>query len=444
MLTKEQIQKMQKLWLDKKPMSLQMNFSGRLAFSGTQEQAQAALKRVSLAEGTGSETGEQLPSEYISTEGDFVEVTYRALSAAMLGDRPIDFSNAAMLKKAVPLLNGHTVFKDHDTSVNNWVGRIISTNWDTKTAGAPPGINAVLKLDTIKDPMTVRGVLQGAIHSASVTVSFQWKPSHEDLMNEGLFWQRLGEEVNGEVVRMIVSQIEKFWEISLVWQGADTYAKQIDDEGEMVQQSAVLDSSVESFGVVSKQETEENIFMEEFLKQLKALFGQDVSADNLEQVVGKFSHDQIELGKLAAEEAALAKLTELANAHKAEVAALSEKISAAEASLAAMKADAELGVKYLADERTEAVRLCKLAKGEKVSQAILKTLEVGSLEVVQAWKSEFAKEVEEKYPAKCESCHGTKITRQSSKKEDVASESASLASNVLGDVAANKVRNLHG
>jgi hypothetical protein len=101
---------------------------------------------------------------------------------------------------------------------------------------------------------------------------------------------------------------------------------------------------------------------------------------------------------------------------------------------------AELGSKYLSDERSEAERLCKLAKGEKVSEAILQTLREGSLGVVQAWKQEFQKECDSKYPNQCASCGGQNISRQSSK---TPSDSGESGVSPVHPETAKKVNSLH-
>ena len=129
------------------------------------------------------------------------------------------------------MLKGETVYKDHYFySVDGWVGVVSEASWDAQGAhaGGIPGINARLKLDAKKDPMLVRGVAMEppAVHSCSVTVLFEFDFSHPDLVEQGRFWQLLGEEVEDQIVRLIVTVIFGFWEISLVFQGAQEENKQ--------------------------------------------------------------------------------------------------------------------------------------------------------------------------------------------------------------------------
>ncbi len=188
-LTQKQIKKLFDRWKKRDKLSLSLTFTGSIQEVENLKTPSQLVNRViekkkAILNQEEAESQELLPEIVNSFDEDFVTVTYRAISSTVLADRPIDFTNKAMLKKSVSALDGQTVFKDHNTVVDNWVGRVTKAYWDTKTEGVPPGINAELRLDIVKDPMTVRGVLQGAIHSASITVTFEWEPSHPNLMYE--------------------------------------------------------------------------------------------------------------------------------------------------------------------------------------------------------------------------------------------------------------------
>lgn len=438
-MSKEKQEESQKLWkLQKKTLPLQWRFSTSLkqsaeSLASLKEKLKKSnldthAKKSALAEPEDSETQPALPTDLTPLEEDFVVVTYRALTAAVIEDRALDFSDEKMLKRGVPLLKGQTVYKDHETSVDNWVGTVQSTTWDSATEGLPPGINAELRLDAVKDPMAIRGVLQGAIHSASVTVEFLWEPSHPDLMTNGHFWEYLGNEYEGQPVRIIVTEIQRFLEISLVWQGADQYAKQISQDG----------TPLNTFSLqLGEQKFEENKM--KIFEKLSKLLGGAVNEDNIEQSIDAFAESRAKDRESAASSgmADLQKNLEKVSAELAEIKKMQE------ANLQKIKdltPQAELGSKYLADERAEAERLCKFAKGEKVSEAILQTLREGSLGVVQAWKEEFQKECDQKYPHKCASCGGKSISRQSSKN---LSESEDKAPAGISPDTAKRVNNLH-
>src|SRR5690606_29131701 len=96
--------------------------------------------------------------------------------------------------------------------------------------GGVPGINATYKIDALMNPRIARGLLMKppAIHSTSMTVLFKFEYSHPDIATENRwrFFDLLGEEVDGEIVRLVVTEILEYWEASLVFQGADRLAKQ--------------------------------------------------------------------------------------------------------------------------------------------------------------------------------------------------------------------------
>jgi hypothetical protein len=165
-------------------------------------------------------------------ETDYVFPLFRALSQTLITGHWIDFTKPGVLEESVPLLQGQTVFKNHDyEDVEKWLGVVNQAVWDPKGEGAGevPGINVELKIDWKVNPIIARGLLMTppAIHSVSVTVLTEWEYSHPQMAAESKwkFYENLGEEIDGEIVRFIVTKIVGYWEISLVFQGADLLAK---------------------------------------------------------------------------------------------------------------------------------------------------------------------------------------------------------------------------
>lgn len=431
MFSQNQINNCQKNWIQKKPMTLSTTFVGRIQLDESEKNFLTKLKRTKdndvlnqAKESLLQESGDENLIESESLEphdSDFVFATFRALSATVLADRPIDFTNEKILKASTTKLVGQTVFKDHETYVDNWVGKVDSTLWDSKTEGLPPGINAVLKLDSIKDPMTVRGVLQGAIHSASVTVSFEWKPSHPNLMNDGSFFDHLGEEIENEMVRIIVTKIDRFWEISLVWQGADEFAKQISSDGKPVNQSA-SSLQVQSLSNISNRENQ----MSELQKILNETFGESITKDNFQSIFKE---------KLETEK------QNLQQSFQSDIEKLNKSIEDLSFKNESLMHLAELGKNYLSDQRQETIRLYKLAKSDHVSAAILSTLEKADLETIQAFQNEFKQEVEDKFPATCADCGSKKISRRSSR--EIVNQDHVAELKKLSPDAEKRIKELH-
>jgi len=173
---------------------------------------------------------------------DFVEVPFRLLSATMVGAgswKASDFSDANLLKASTQKLSGKPVYKNHDLEVDNWVGMVKETKWtesfvNNDGIAVPAGIDGILAIDAKTSPKTARGVLMGAIYSNSVTVEFDWEPSHS-FDKEIDFLMSLGSisEKDGKMVCRKVKAIHNYHESSLVFLGADPFAKLIDSKGNL-------------------------------------------------------------------------------------------------------------------------------------------------------------------------------------------------------------------
>lgn len=170
---------------------------------------------------------------------DYITVDFRAISKTVVPGHWIDWSKGNVLKQSVPKLLNQTVYPNHDFfDINNWLGAVSAVEWDEKgeQAEGVPGINATYKIDALMNPRVARGLLMKppAIHSTSMTVLFKYEYSHPEIAaeNRWRFFELLGEEVEGEIVRLVVTEILEYWEASLVFQGADRLAKKRKDDGE--------------------------------------------------------------------------------------------------------------------------------------------------------------------------------------------------------------------
>jgi len=289
---------------------------------------------------------------------------FRCLSATTTQSRYFDFSRDGVLKAAVALFEGKTIFANHRTDVTQWKGYTQGAVWDAKNE--PNGVNALFVLDRTVDATLVRGVETGALRSASATVWFEYEKSHPNLK---WFYDHLGSEVDGEIVRFIVTRVHNVGEMSIVWEGEDRYAKsfEVDDsEGDFIDQ----------LSTIASQGEEEMEFTAEFL----SLFS---------------------LGKAPGAQ-------ELETAIKA-------KIEGLESEVEGLKADAEAGRAHLSNTREQAVALYKAAKGEDVKESfITNVIEKANLETAQSFVDEYQGAVEDAVPLSCPKC-GEKLSRRSSK-----------------------------
>lgn len=152
----------------------------------------------------------------------------RAVSQVMVHGNTLDWSKPGVLEAAVPLLSGVKLYKDHWVSVDTVVGRVNEAFWVAPEAGMPGGIGVNLGVDDVADPRVGRLIQTGIIDSLSIGALAEVEPSHPDVYEEDryLFWKRLGsQDAEGRYYCWVVKRVETFFEISLVWKGADPTAK---------------------------------------------------------------------------------------------------------------------------------------------------------------------------------------------------------------------------
>lgn len=204
-------------------------------------------------------------SSIVPKSEDFIEVPFRLLSATTVGAgtwKATDFSDEKMLERSVALLAGKPVYKDHETDLDNWVGIIRGTKWEeAKMQGGtriPAGINGLLAIDAKTNPKTARGLLLGSIFSNSVTVEFEWEMSH-NFENEWDFYDKLGQiGSDGKMIRRVVKSVTNYHETSLVWLGADPFAKALDENGNLkhIDTGSVYEYAKASFSKSHKEAPE--------------------------------------------------------------------------------------------------------------------------------------------------------------------------------------------
>ena len=176
-------------------------------------------------------------------DSDFLKVPFRLLSAGIVGAgtwKATDFSNEKVLKASYKKLINKPVYTDHSTyTVNNAVGKVFEASWqegyvsDNKEK-IPAGINAILGIDVKTAPKLARDILSDIVHSNSVTVTFDWEPSHDGFESEYSFLDQIGQVIEGKMVTRVVTEIHNYYETSMVWLGSDPFAKKMDENGQLV------------------------------------------------------------------------------------------------------------------------------------------------------------------------------------------------------------------
>lgn len=407
------------------------------------------------------------PEDVKPKDNEFIEPVFRMLSNCIVAKNymPTEFPKD-VLKASMGLLVGQTVNCDHETEIGNAIGSVKEVSWqnaytdETMGIEIPAGINAVLKIDAKANPRIARGIMMDppSIHSNSVTVQFEWKPSHS-FEKEWEFYDKLGTIAeDGTMVRRIVTKIISYKETSLVSHGADPFAQIIKngkinnpqyagatyysfsdmppmDEKTLRSKIAYLDfKDIRSNDIMyntSKPNYEGNQNpkiqndMNELQKFLDQLFSDGVlslaegSTPSIEVALSQVKDLVVAKNSLTQEKAkADQKISEL----QGEVTSLKEQISANQAMV-------NIGTNHLSEVRSSAIASYKKLYGDdKVDQNILALLEADStnIETLLSLKATYDAQLDEKFPMRCAKCGSHDVSRASSSIQGDGSEDGTM------------------
>lgn len=145
---------------------------------------------------------------------------FRMLSAQSAVQQVYDFTEIPF-KDIVDKFDNKKLMKDHSYGIDNIIGKTYEAFYDE--SGEYPGISTKLEVSSRYEEI-IEKIHEGLIDSGSVGIYMQTKKSHE-FEDAWDFYYLLGHEVDGSIVRFIVTEIDEITEFSLVWAGADKYAK---------------------------------------------------------------------------------------------------------------------------------------------------------------------------------------------------------------------------
>lgn len=188
---------------------------------------------VNVGGGADADVSSLPVNEIVPRPEDLIYFNFRAISQRVVECYSVDYTRPGVLEASTSMLVNQRVCKDHrNRKAEDAIGRIVQATWDAvgKDNDGLPGINIRFFVDAKIEPRLVRLLSYGGVHSGSVTVAFEWEPSHPELLKAGNFWWKLGEEVDNEIVRLIATKILYYEEFSTVFEGADSAAKRIGDD----------------------------------------------------------------------------------------------------------------------------------------------------------------------------------------------------------------------
>ncbi len=387
-----------------------------------------------------------LEKEDIEPKGDdFITPTYRLLSEVIVTKYgvPIDFSTPGVLKKALNLAKGITVFPDHEFSnVANSLGVVTNVYWQEsysdKGVKVPAGINAVMKLDAKSNPRIARGILMSppSIHSSSVTVSFKKVKSHPE-MDDNTFYDKAGTyDDRGNLVRFIATDVVSFMELSLVTMGADPFAQKIEDNKivnpERTRSTYKFSFSGKSVPInwskldtftISNNQNDDDMQISELIESLGIGSPEVTDEATLKAFLGNLQAHATELAALKAldENLSAEGLTTLISNQIPEGSVVidTETNSFLESlkeigDIEAIKVKMSMGDTHLENVRTEAINFLKLASGEEVDETVLSSIRGADLESATGFLKLYKGMVEKNLPLTCQDCRSTNVSRASS------------------------------
>ena len=337
-------------------------------------------------------------------EGDLVAFPFRLLSAAYLGagGYHLDFSQPSMLETALPLFlepeadgsrrtGALVVVRDHSENIGDRLGLTSNVRFSAAAPdqGLPhPGIDADLMINWKLAGDVVRLLLHRPplVEACSISLAFNWEKSHPQL-EDWQFWMRLGEEIGGSPVRVVVSEIIAVEHIGLVYAGADPTARRRyqADDGQPVAQNGGLGKSATANPVMTASLTAPAT------EQLDgaATGGIDLPADSPVWLLLQL--DRPDRGQLETKTAELATW-------------------------------AELGRRALDDLRTEVRQLIIRIDGSReqdFSEGLLKVVEAADEPTLKALRREYSRRLEALVPPVCQICGSDKVSRRSSREGQV-------------------------
>jgi len=290
---------------------------------------------------------------------------FRMLSKVLIEGHWVDFSEGDVLKRAVPLFLDLTIYADHRPSVRNWIGVVLDPEWtESLNDRSIPGVDGNFRIDRVQNPDIARGIDQNppAIKCCSVGIHFKYRRSHSE-MSDWQFYEMLGREVDGQVVRFIVTEITRVVEVSLVYAGADRNAI-------MLSTDEYDDFNEDEEEPMPKDQT-------------------NSSSDELARLQSDLKEKSAELEKYSA----LGSIDELNEA------------------LAFRKAELER-------IRDSAEKAYRLARKDRVEERIVAMIRSADLDAARAFAAEYGGEVDATHPVKCGDCGSKNLTRASGQQSD--------------------------
>jgi len=419
---------------------------------------------------------------------DFLPFQFRHISATIIGGgtwKATDFSNEKVIKKIPQLLSYQPVYLNHNMDVTNVVGTngqlIFSPAKKVNGTLIPAGVDGPIWIDGKLHTDLCRQLASypvPQIQSVSVTIVFEWEPSHEFKDQSGNqddweFERQIGRLVEGKMVRRIAVDAVAAYETSLVWNGADPFAKMLDEKGNPINIDRSNIVGADQFDqdpltgiykkdnrffiasnvfsdektvnlyrqeIINYSKTENPLFvnpkneepmneLQKFLATVMGVAEEAVTVDLLKQhtftktpefTTMKANADLLQAtkDKVTAAEANVAKLSALIPLDKVETISAELKKIGENTTIEAILPFAIVGKESLEHKRTTCVKAYKLAVGEKNEDAaVLATIQGADSKLLDGMLKQYGKKIGEEFTGVCLDCKSTNVSFRSTTAE---------------------------
>jgi hypothetical protein len=370
---------------DKKDIAIQ-----RLATLGFEFNAdkndlnEACLLKVSFRGGT-SRLEKPSAQSIVETE-EYLEMPFRILSEVNVESHSLDLTRKGVLKSAKALFKTR-VLKDHNSSIDSIIGSVESVKWSESNGDTPAGVDGVIRVYKKLSGSVVEKLKLSLIDSVSAGIIFSYEKSHPEMD----FWEflfSLGETVDGEVVRFIVTEILDVIEVSLVYRGADPYAIRLS-----------------------------NIFFENKVSEkvdlkTEEILGGDMKLNKAQAIVLNLSDSEI--SKLGLDKSESVDIDQTYfDLLVGKLSVVEREKKDLERKIVEQEKFAQLGRKHEELVRAEALKNYRALRLEEQDEKIVELLEKSDLSFVESLNSEYKKELAKKHPL-------VEGSRQSSEDSDLA------------------------
>lgn len=357
--------------------------------------------------------------DIIPRDDDYIFPRYRAISARYLGENGyfLDFSETGILKDSLKFflsnqnggerLDNLKFVMNHSTSLERIIGVIVEAEFVEKNDKFDSaGIDVTAKVDSVLFPQIARGLLSEPPLFDNVSISFtaHYRRSHPD-MKVWAFYDMLGEEFEGEIVRIIVDEILRVRHLGLVDAGADEHAKKL---------NAATSSWPPSKGELN--DGTKYFYTETKEKTMKGLQLDEKQVAELARVLGV---DEIDDGDELIQN--VTAVMETLDDNKTTLKEAKQKVGQVE--------------KLLESKRDQVIKILAKNHGGTAPHALENAVNKMSLSELEEFEAEQQETFDKMFPLTCQDCGKKNLKRRASREEQPGHEPGDNSGKVEVDPA---------